>query len=105
MKSETDVIEVLKEYNIESYPDKKNIGIWVGNEKNSKKISAIGIRVKKWVAYHGFSINVFNDLSKYKNIIPCGIKDKGITSLKELGVEDFNNINEIIAKKFLSIFL
>ena len=99
------VIEVLKEYNIESYPDKKNIGIWVGNEKNSKKISAIGIRVKKWVAYHGFSINVFNDLSKYKNIIPCGIKDKGITSLKELGVEDFNNINEIIAKKFLSIFL
>ena len=104
-KIENCVIEVLKEYNIESYPDKKNIGIWVGNEKNSKKISAIGIRVKKWGAYHGFSINVFNDLSKYKNIIPCGIKDKGITSLKELGVEDFNNINEIIAKKFLSIFL
>ena len=60
------------------------------------KIAAIGIRVKKWVAYHGFSLNVSNDLSKYKEIVPCGIADKKITSLREMGVKDFNNINEKI---------
>ena len=69
------------------------------------KIAAIGIRVRKWIAYHGFAINVSNDLSKYKNIVPCGVKDKGITSLKEIGVNNLDKIEEIIAKKFLGIFL
>ena len=68
------------------------------------KIAAIGIRVRKWIAYHGFSINLFNDLDKYKAIIPCGIKNKGITSMKKMGVEDFKKINDIITKKFLDIF-
>ena len=99
------IIDILKEYKISSYPDNKNIGIWVGNKKNSMKIAAIGIRVKKWIAYHGFALNVSNDLSKYKGIIPCGVKDKGITSLKEMGIINFNNINETIVKKFLDIFL
>ena len=104
-KVENCIIEILKEYKIKSHPDKENIGIWVKDKKNSMKIAAIGIRVKKWVAYHGFALNVSNDLSKYKGIIPCGIKDKGITSLQTLGVKNFNNINEIIANKFLNIFL
>ena len=104
-KIEDCIIEILKEYKVKSYPDKKNIGIWVGDKKDSMKIAAIGIRVKKWVAYHGFSLNVSNDLSKYKEIVPCGIADKKITSLREMGVKDFNNINEIIAEKFLNIFL
>ena len=69
------------------------------------KIAAIGIRVKKWIAYHGFALNVSNDLTKYKKIVPCGIKDKGITSLKNMGIRNYENINEIIEKKFLSIFL
>ena len=94
------VINILREYDISSFADKKNIGIWVGD----KKIAAIGIRVKKWIAYHGFSLNVSNDLEKYKKIIPCGIKDKGITSLKKMGVNDCNNINKIITKHFLNIF-
>ena len=59
---------------------KKNIGIWVRNSSNLMKIAAIGIRVKKWIAYHGFSININNDLSKYRKIIPCGIKNKSMTS-------------------------
>jgi len=104
-KIEKCIIEVLKEYKIKSYTDKKNIGIWVGSKKNSKKISAIGIRVKKWIAYHGFSINVSNDLSKYKKIIPCGIKNKGITSLKKLGIKNYDNFDNIMIKKFLDIFL
>jgi len=104
-KIEDCIIEILKEYKIKCYPDKNNIGIWVGDKKNSMKVAAIGIRVKKWIAYHGFSLNVSNDLSKYKGIIPCGIRNKGITSLQEMGVRNFNNINEIIIKKFLNIFL
>ena len=98
------IIEILKEYKIKSYTDKKNIGIWVGNKNNSMKIAAIGIRVKKWIAYHGFSLNVSNDLSKYKGIVPCGIKDKGITSLKAMGINNYNNIEKIIIEKFLNIF-
>ena len=99
------IIEILKEYKIKSHTDRKNIGIWVGKENNSMKIAAIGIRVKKWIAYHGFSINVSNDLSKYKRIIPCGIKDKGITSLKEMGADNYKNIEKVIIEKFLNIFL
>ena len=104
-KIESCIIQTLKEYKIESYNDSKNIGIWVNKQKNSKKIAAIGIRVKKWVAYHGFSLNVCNDLSKYKGIIPCGIKDRGITSLKDMGIKNCKNIEEIIIKKFLNTFL
>ncbi len=99
------IIQTLKEYKIKSYTDKKNIGIWVKNKNNSMKIAAIGIRVKKWVAYHGFSLNISTDLSKYEGIIPCGIKDKGITSLKDLGIKNYNNIDQIIIKNFLSTFL
>ena len=104
-KIENCIIDILREYKISSYRDNKNIGIWVGNKKNSMKIAAIGIRVKKWIAYHGFALNVSNDLSKYKGIIPCGIKDKGITNLKEMGITNFTNIDKIIIKKFLNIFL
>ena len=104
-KIENCIIEILKEYKIKSFTDRKNIGIWVNNKYNSKKIAAIGIRVRKWIAYHGFSLNVSNDLSKYKGIVPCGIKDKGITNLKEMGINNYDNIDEIIIKKFLNIFL
>ena len=104
-KIENCIMEILKEYKIESYTDSKNIGIWVGGKKNSMKIAAIGIRVKKWIAYHGFSLNISTDLSKYNKIIPCGIKDKGITSLKNIGVSNCTNINEIIINKFLKTFL
>ena len=103
-KIEKCLIDILSEYNVEAYTDKKNIGIWVGQKNNSKKIAAIGIKVKKWVAYHGFALNISNDLSKYKGIIPCGIKDKGITSLKEIGVKNFKNVESVIKKKFLNVF-
>ena len=99
------IIDILKEYRIESYPDKQNIGIWVGHKSNSKKIAAIGIKVKKWIAYHGFALNICNNLSKYNKIIPCGIKNKGITSLKELGVNNYTDIDKLIINKFLDIFL
>ena len=104
-KIENCIMDILIEYKIKSYTDGNNIGIWVNRKENSMKIASIGIRVKKWIAYHGFALNVSNDLSHYKGIIPCGIKDKKVTNLKELGVKNYKNINEIITKKFLNIFL
>ena len=102
---ESCIMDILQEYKIKSYPDRNNIGIWVKNGNNAMKIAAIGIRVKKWIAYHGFALNISNDLEKYKKIVPCGIRGKGITSLKNMGIKNYQNINEIIAKKFLNTFL
>ena len=94
---EESIIELLKIYKINGNSDRKNIGIWVKN----KKISAIGIRVKKWVAYHGCSININNDLSYYKKIIPCGLSNENITSFKKLGVKKVVNLNKNIEKIFI----
>ena len=99
------IIDVLNEYKIKSYADRQNIGIWVKSRQKTLKIAAIGIKVKKWIAYHGFSLNISNDLSKYKAIIPCGIRGKGITSLKEMGINNHKEVEKIIIEKFLNIFL
>ena len=95
---ENSIIETLSEYGIKSYSDRKNIGIWVNRNKKREKVAAIGIKVKRWIAYHGFSLNISNDLSNYKKIIPCGIKDKGITSLKKINNKDYDRISEKIIK-------
>ena len=101
---ENTIIKTLKFYNIETFSDKNNIGIWYKDNTEIKKVAAIGIRVSKWIAYHGFSINISNNLNQYKKIIPCGIKGKGITSLKQIGIKNYNDINDIIIKKFLETF-
>tara|TARA_X000001036_G_scaffold388068_1_gene384160 strand:- start:451 stop:1071 length:621 start_codon:yes stop_codon:yes gene_type:complete len=97
---EKTIIQSLSEFSIESFGDPKNIGIWLNHNQEIKKIAAIGVRVSKWIAYHGFSINVNNDLTKYNNIIPCGIKDKGITNLKEIKNLDYKKLEDIIIKNF-----
>ena len=66
-----------------------------------KKVAAIGVRVSKWIAYHGFSINISNDLEKYNAIIPCGIKDKGVTNLKKISNRDFSNLKDDLIKNFV----
>ena len=78
---EKTIIQTLKFYKIETFPDKDNIGIWHKYNNEVKKIAAIGIRVSKWIAYHGFAININNNLENYKKIIPCGISDKGISKI------------------------
>ena len=98
---EKSIIDALKFYNIKTFADKKNIGIWYNNNSNIKKVGAIGIRVSKWIAYHGFSININTDLNKYNSIIPCGIKNKGVTTLKKIVNQDYNNLNDIIIEKFI----
>ena len=103
---EETIMKTLKEYKIDSFADRKNIGIWHKNKSGQiNKIAAIGIKVRKWIAYHGFSINVSNDLSKYESIVPCGLKNKKITSLKKLGINNTENIKKIITEKFLDTFL
>ena len=93
---EDSIIELLKMYNINAHADRKNIGIWVKN----KKIAAIGIRIEKWIAYHGCSININNNLNYYKKIVPCGLDNKLITSMKDLGVIKINNLDKKIKKIF-----
>ena len=99
---EKTITQTLKLYNIESIPDKKNIGIWHKTNNEVNKIAAIGIRVKKWIAYHGFSININNDLENYKKIIPCGISDKGVTNLKNIINQDYSKLSDQLIENFVS---
>ena len=99
---ENTIIDTLKLYEIETFADKNNIGIWYNDNSNIKKIAAIGIRVSKWIAYHGFSININNNLEKYKAIIPCGIKDRSVTSLKEIKDQTYKDLENKLLKNFIS---
>ena len=98
---EKTIIQTLKFYKIETFPDKDNIGIWYKSNDEIKKIAAIGIRVSKWIAYHGFAININNDLENYKKIIPCGISDKGVTNLKNIIDQDYSNFSDKLIKNFI----
>ena len=98
---EKTIINTLKFYGIETFADKENIGIWYNDNNKIKKIAAIGVRVSKWIAYHGFSININNDLKKYDAIIPCGIKDKGITNLKKIKDQNYAELGDILIENFI----
>ena len=98
------IIQILKEYEIKSFNDNQNIGIWVNVNGKTKKVAAIGIRVKRWIAFHGFSINISNNLEVYKNIVPCGIYNKEITNLCSIKKNNYKYINQKIIKNFLRIF-
>ena len=99
---ENTIIKTLKSYNIDTFADKKNIGIWYKDINQIKKVAAIGVRVSKWIAYHGFSININNNLKKYNAIIPCGIKDKGITNLEKIKKQDYKNLYKKLIENFIS---
>ena len=99
---EKTIIETLKTFDIETFADKNNVGIWHNENGKIKKVAAIGVRVKKWIAYHGFAINIDNNLNLYKKIIPCGIKDKGITNLREIQDKDYSKLKDLLIEKFIS---
>ena len=99
---EKTIIDTLKYYHLNTFSDKNNIGIWYKNNSKVKKVAAIGVRVTKWIAYHGFSINIENDLEKYKSIIPCGIKDKGVTNLKEIKDQNYKKLEDKLLENFIS---
>ena len=104
---ENSVIDFLKNYNVEARAFKDRVGIWViKNNKmtfdKEKKISAIGLRVKKWITYHGMSFNINPDLKYYNSIHSCGLKEYANTSLNELGIKiDQKEFDEGFKKIFL----
>jgi len=99
---EKTIIDTLQFFNIKTFSDKENIGIWYKDNEQTKKVAAIGVRISKWIAYHGFSININNNLDKYKVIIPCGIKDKGVTNLKQIKDQDYNELDKKLVEIFIS---
>ena len=99
---EKTIIETLKYYKIETFSDKDNIGIWHKKNNSVNKVAAIGVRVKKWIAYHGFAVNINNNLDQYKKIIPCGIKDRGVTNLISIIDKDYSNLGNLLIEKFIS---
>jgi len=98
---EKTIIETLLLFNIKTFADKKNIGIWYNKNNKIQKVAAIGVRVSKWIAYHGFSLNIDNDLQKYNAIIPCGIKDKEVTKLKDIKDQNYDQLKERLVENFI----
>ena len=98
---ENTIIKTLKFYKIDTFSDKDNIGIWYKDKNEIKKIAAIGIRISKWIAYHGFAININNNLKGYKKIIPCGITNKGVTNLKCILDQDYSSLNNKLIENFI----
>ena len=98
---ENSIIDTFKEFNILTISDRKNIGIWINHNNELKKIAAIGIRVRRWVAYHGFSININNNLDNFSKIIPCGIKDRKIIRLKDFSNVKYSEFSEVLEKKLI----
>src|SRR5205823_12427545 len=79
------MIDALAELGVSAHRAEGRIGIWVGEGPDEAKIGALGVRVKRWVTLHGFSLNVAPDLSHFGGIVPCGIAEYGVTSLADLG--------------------
>ena len=95
------IIKTIEEYGIKSYADRKNIGIWVNDKNKIKKVAAIGLKIKRWIVYHGFSINISNKLDPYKKIIPCGIKQNSVTSLKKIKNQSYKGIEKKIINNLI----
>ena len=99
------IISILKDFNISSFADPKNIGIWINNNSEENKIAAIGIKVKKWIAYHGFSLNINVNKTEYRGIVPCGISNKGIINISDLrAIPNDEIINNSIKENFYKLF-
>ncbi len=98
------IIATLSEYGITGEIRKDRVGIWVKDKNSEKKIAAIGVKIKKWVTYHGIALNLNPNLDNFKNIVPCGINNFGVTSLQELGIVNFSQINQIIKDKFIEVY-
>ena len=106
-KLEEIIIKTLQSYDIKGFTIKGETGVWVKDENGlSKKICAFGIRASRWVTMHGLCLNVNPDLSYFDFIIPCGIRDKGVTSLSNIKKEviDINEVKSILVEKFKLVF-
>ncbi|WP_297581918.1 lipoyl(octanoyl) transferase LipB [Devosia sp.] len=103
------VIDTLEAYNLHGERREGRVGVWVARPDRGlgreDKIAAIGVRVRKWVTFHGISLNVSPDLSHYDGIVPCGISDQGVTSFEDLGVLlSLPEVDSVLRDRFEAIF-
>ncbi|MEH0831731.1 lipoyl(octanoyl) transferase LipB [Anaplasma bovis] len=99
------IANTLKSFSVESYFSEDEIGVWVNSCGQRKKIAAFGIRITRWVTYHGVSVNISTDLTHYSGIIPCGIVGAGVTSLKDLGITvSYEQFDKVLKNKFYETF-
>ena len=100
------IIESLAEFNVTGEIREGRVGVWVEREGGREdKIAAIGVRVRKWVTFHGICINVEPDLSHYTGIVPCGISEHGVTSLVDLGLPvNMDDLDATLKKTWNKIF-
>ncbi len=95
------IITTLNKFEIKSFADRKNVGIWVKKNQYIYKVAAIGLRIKKWIAYHGFSLNISNKIEPYEKIIPCGIKNRGVTNLYKIKKQNYKSLRQKIINSFI----
>ncbi|WP_022729286.1 lipoyl(octanoyl) transferase LipB [Fodinicurvata sediminis] len=101
------LIRALQEFNLRGERREGRVGIWIVDEKSGqeKKIAAIGVRVRRWVTFHGISLNLEPDLSHFQGIIPCGIREHGVTSLVDQGLPvTFDDLDAALYRSFLATF-
>lgn len=92
------IIECLGEFGIEAYTS-DDVGVWVKTNTGEKKIAAIGVRIRKWVTFHGIALNVCPNLDHFSGIIPCGITTKGVTSMADLGVNvNLDDVDKVLLR-------
>ena len=113
-KLEAWIIHTLAEFNVVGQTRSGRVGIWVERTDKPKgidglleeeKIAAIGIRIRKWITFHGLSINVDPDLIHFEGIVPCGIKEHGVTSLIDLGLPvSMTDVDNALKKSFAKVF-
>ncbi len=96
---------ILAEFAVRGERREGRVGVWVERGGGEAKIAAIGVRVRHWVTYHGVSLNVAPNLDHYRGIVPCGIREHGVTSLKDLGVDaTMDQIDRAARKTFAAVF-
>lgn len=99
------VIETLAVFNVTGERRDGRVGVWVARDGREDKVGAVGVRVKRWVTYHGVSINVDPDLAHYAGIVPCGITEHGVTSLADLGIPaTMADVDVALRQTFAKVF-
>lgn len=100
------VIRTLARFGIKGERREGRVGIWVSHGNREDKIGAIGVRVRHWISYHGIALNVSPDLSHFSGIVPCGISQYGVTSLRDLGVTaSLAEVDQILMEEFKAVFV
>jgi lipoyl(octanoyl) transferase len=99
------LIRALQTFDVKGERRSDRVGIWIVDGGTEKKIAAIGVRLRRWITYHGISLNVAPDLSHFSGIIPCGVREHGVTSLKALGINvEMKEVDTALKNAFEEIF-